>query len=73
MILFYAQSENSEIVVTSPRLTFPGGVSAAGNVAEPYLYGVQPISYTLPDGTSYLLNLKYKQLVMRLQKPLLYL
>tara|TARA_R110002050_G_scaffold93242_1_gene194860 strand:- start:179 stop:3466 length:3288 start_codon:yes stop_codon:yes gene_type:complete len=56
MILFYAQSENSEIVVTSPRLTFPGGVSAAGNVAEPYLYGVQPISYTLPDGTSYDFN-----------------
>ena len=56
MILFYAQSENSEIVVTSPMLTFPGGVSAAGNSTEPYLYGVQPISYTLPDGTSYDFN-----------------
>ena len=56
MILFYAQSENSEIVVTSPRLTFPGGVSIAGNSTEPLLYGVQPISYTLPDGTSYDFN-----------------
>ena len=52
MILFYAQSENSEIVVTSPNLTFPGKVDTNGLVLEPFLYGVQPVEYTLPDGTN---------------------
>lgn len=52
MILFYAQSENSEIVVTSPNLTFPGRVATTGSMLEPSLYGVQPVKYTLPEGTT---------------------
>jgi len=47
MILFYAQSGNNEIVVTSPKLTFPG------TAADPIMYGVQPIRYTTLDGKNH--------------------
>lgn len=47
MILFYAQSGNNEIVVTSPKLTFPG------TAADPIMYGVQPVRYTTLDGKNH--------------------
>jgi len=47
MILFYAQSGNNEIVVTSPKLTFPG------TATEPRMYGVQPVRYTTLDGKNH--------------------
>ena len=47
MILFYAQSGNNEIVVTSPKLTFPGIAT------DPRMYGVQPVRYTTLDGKNH--------------------
>jgi hypothetical protein len=47
MILFYAQSGNNEIVVTSPKLTFPG------TATDPIMYGVQPVRYTTLDGKNH--------------------
>jgi len=46
MILFYAQSGNNEVVVTSPLYTFPG------TTASPRMYAVQPVRYTTTDGTA---------------------
>ena len=46
MILFYAQSGNNEVVVTSPLYTFPG------TTASPKMYAVQPVRYITTDGTA---------------------
>ena len=50
MILFYAQSGNNEVIVTSPKLTFPAQTSS-GNSTSPVVYAVQPLKYTMLDGT----------------------
>ena len=50
MILFYAQSGNNEVVVTAPLLTFPA-TTASGLYSGPRIYAVQPVKYTLLDGT----------------------